>query len=289
MKNKCLFIINPKSGTRSKAGIIHDIHDVFGSDADVVYTKYVGHATELTGKGVEDGYARIVAVGGDGTVNEIANALVDTDVPLSIIPMGSGNGLARHLGLPMRRDAALAVAKNGKVASVDCGRVAGKNFFCTMGLGFDALVSREFAQTKRRGLLTYSRIAIENLIHYRPQSYRMTVDGKSYELKAFIIAVCNAAQYGNNAFIAPHASMADGLLDVTIVHPGNLGSLATAGVRLFTHSLDRSHIVHCLRGSHITIDRAEEGPGHIDGESMILPASLDITCRPQVLKVVVSK
>ena len=287
MREKSLFIINPKSGTRTKAGIKQSIRDIFGNLADIVYTRYVGHATELTGQGVAKGYKQIVAVGGDGTVNEIANALVDTGVPLSIIPMGSGNGLARHLGLPMKRETALSVSKVGKVVKVDCGMVDNRNFFCTMGLGFDALVSREFANTKRRGLLSYSRIAIENFIHYEPQTYRLTVDDRLIEFKAFIVAVCNAAQYGNNAFIAPHASMSDGLLDVTIVHPGNFGSLATAGVRLFTHSLDRSHIVHCLRGSHIIIERESDGPGHIDGEAVTLPATLDIKCRPSVLKVVV--
>lgn len=285
--NRTLVIINPKSGTGSKAGIKQTIRDVFADTCDIVYTRYPGHATEITNWAKEQGYDKIVAIGGDGTVNEIANALVDSDLSLAIIPLGSGNGLARHLELPMKRDIAMLVARDGQVVEVDCGIVEDKNFFCTMGLGFDALISRHFANTRRRGLLAYSRIAIENFLNYEPQDYHITVDGEEYDFKAFIIAVCNAAQYGNNAYIAPHASMNDGLLDVTIVERGHIGSLATAGVRLFTHNLDRSHIVHCLRGSHIIISRGEAGPAHIDGESVNLPSTIDIKCRHSVLKVVV--
>ncbi|MCM1004746.1 MAG: diacylglycerol kinase family lipid kinase [Prevotella sp.] len=287
MEGKALIIINPKSGTRTKFGIETAIENVFGSRADIVFTERPGHATELAAAATREGYDRVVAVGGDGTVNETANGLLHTNIPLAIIPFGSGNGLARDIGIPMKRDAALEVAAAGKSANVDCGTVGGKNFFCTMGVGFDALVSQEFAHAQRRGLLAYSRIAVNNFMRYKPQNYNITVDDTQYEFKAFIIAVCNAAQYGNNAFIAPHASMSDGKLDVTVVERGHLGSLATAGVRLFTHNLDRSHIVHCLRGKHILIQREYEGPGHIDGEAVTLPAELDISCQPGVLKVIV--
>lgn len=286
MRHEVLVIINPKSGTRSRAGLAEAIRSVFSDTADVVYTERPGHATELARQGAAGGYAKVVAVGGDGTINETANGLLGTSVPMAIVPFGSGNGLARHLHIPMKRDSALLAARDGKPVTIDCGEVDGRKFFCTMGVGFDAKVSQEFANAKRRGLLTYSRIAVGNFLHYMPQAYHIEVDGEVHDFRAFIVAVCNASQYGNNAFIAPHASMADGQLDVTVVERGNLGSLATAGVRLFTHHLDRSHIVHCLRGSSVRIVREQAGPGHIDGEALTLPAVLDIACRPGVLRVV---
>ena len=284
---KLLVIINPKSGTRSRAGLEGVVRDILGPKADIVYTERSGHATELARKGASDGYRRIVAIGGDGTVNVTACGLVDTGVPMAIVPFGSGNGLARHLHISMKREAALRLAASGKEVDIDSGIVGERRFFCTMGVGFDAQVSHEFANASRRGMLTYSRIAFGNFLHYSPEEYRIEIDGSVFDFKAFLVAVCNASQYGNNAFIAPHASMADGLLDVTVVEGGNLGSLATAGVRLFTQKLDRSHIVHILRGSHIVITRQGAGPGHIDGEAVDFPAVLDIACRPKSLRVVV--
>lgn len=287
MQKDTLVIINPKSGTRSRAGLPEAIASVLGDKVEIVYTECAGHATGLARNAAEQGYAKVIAVGGDGTVNETANGLLGTGVPMGIVPFGSGNGLARHLHIPMKRDSALAVVRDGTPVQIDCGTVADRNFFCTMGVGFDAKVSREFAMTKRRGLISYSRIAVNNFLHYKPQEYQIEVDGEICSYKAFIVAVCNASQYGNNAYIAPHASMADGLLDVTIVERGNIGSLAGAGIRLFTHSLDKSHIVHCLQGTNVRILRDSEGPGHIDGEALTLPATLDISCRRGALSIIV--
>lgn len=286
-KDKTVIIINPKSGTRSRAGLDDTIRRVFGKQGEIIYTQHPGHATLIAQQAAGQGCRRVVAVGGDGTVNETANGLLGTGVPLAIIPFGSGNGLARDLHLPLKRDAALAVAAGGREMDIDCGTLGERHFFCTMGVGFDAFVSQEFANAKRRGFLSYSRIVVHHFLHYKPQKYIITVDGVRHEFTAFIVAVCNAAQYGNNAFIAPHASMADGQLDVTVVERGGIGTLATAGVRLFTHHLDRSHIVHCLRGQNILIERECNGPGHIDGESVDMPAVLDIRCNPAMLRVIV--
>lgn len=287
MQDKVFIIINPKSGTRSRAGLEQAVRSVFADRGVIAYTECPGHATELAHGAAEQGYERVVAIGGDGTVNEVACGLTGTGVPMAIVPFGSGNGLARHLHIPLKRDAALIVARDGHPSQIDCGVVGSRRFFCTMGVGFDALVSQEFARAQRRGLLSYSRIAVINFMNYEPQDYTIEVDGEAHKFKAFLVAVCNASQYGNNAYIAPGATMSDGLLDVTVVERGHLGSLAAAGVRLFTHCLDRSHIVHCLRGKHIRIERAQEGPGHIDGESLTLPAMLDIHCAENALSVIV--
>lgn len=284
---KVLILINPKSGTRSRRGLPEAVLRVFGNSAHIVYTEYPGHATELARSASASGYSKVVAIGGDGTINETATGLIGSTIPLAIVPFGSGNGLARHLGIPMKRDAALQVAASGTPLQCDCGKVEDRHFFCTMGVGFDAKVSHEFAMSKRRGLLSYSRIAVNNLMRYTPEDYHIEVDGVPSDYKAFIVAVCNASQYGNNAFIAPHASMADGVLDVTIIERGGYARLAEAGVRLFTHSLDRSPLIHTLRGSDIRITRKAPGPGHIDGEAATMPADIHIHCLRAALSVIV--
>lgn len=284
---KILVIINPKAGTRSRRGLNEAVKSILGANAELEVTKYPGHAVELAAQGAAQGYEMVVAIGGDGTVNEAATGLIGTEIPLAIVPFGSGNGLARHLHIPMKRDAALNVARAGRLLRCDCGRVGHTHFFCTMGVGFDAKVSQEFAQATRRGFISYSRIAVNNFIHYAPEEYTIEVDGKEYRYNAFIVAVCNASQYGNNAFIAPQASMADGSLDVTVVERAGYARLAEAGFRLFTHSLPRCPIIHTLRGSSIHIHRKTPGPGHIDGEAVTLPADLKIDCVPSALTIVI--
>lgn len=293
--DKTLFIINPKSGTRSHRGLKESIRALFGHAADIVYTRHPGHATDLARHAALKGYAKVVAIGGDGTINEAATGLLDTTTALGIVPFGSGNGLARHLHIPMKRDEALKIARDGVAVRCDCGEVNVldedgterlRPFFCTMGVGFDARVSHEFAECKRRGLLTYSRIAIEHFLRYQPEDYQIEVDGRECDYRAFLVAVCNASQYGNNAFIAPRASMSDGLLDVTIMQRGSLPRLAEAGVRLFNHTLDRSPLIHAMTGHTVTIHRDAPGPGHLDGEPLTLPATIRIACRPARLSII---
>lgn len=284
---KTLVLINPKSGTRSRRGLPEAVGRVFGAKTEVVYTEYPGHATEIAREAVQKGYLKVVAIGGDGTINETATGLIGSSVPLAIVPFGSGNGLARHLHIPLKRDAALQVAHTGTPIRCDCGKIGNRHFFCTMGVGFDAKVSWEFALCKRRGLLSYSRIAVNNFVHYNSEQYHIEVDGVPCDYNAFIVAVCNASQYGNNAYIAPHASMADGMLDVTIVEHGGYARLAEAGVRLFTHSLDRSPLIHSLRGASVSIRRKLPGPGHIDGEAATLPADINIECMPAAISIIV--
>lgn len=283
---KTLIIINPKSGTRSSRGLEDGLRSEFGTAATIAYTQAPGHASDMARQAVADGYGKVVAVGGDGTVNEVAKMLVKTSVSMAIIPNGSGNGLARHLGIPMSRADAIKIANAGSACPCDCGRVREHYFFCTMGVGFDADVSHRFARCKRRGLLSYAKVAVSDFLHYEPEGYEVEIDGRPYQFKAFILAVCNASQYGNNAFIAPRASISDGLLDVTVVERGNLPHLATAGIRLFTHTLDHSPLIHSLRGHHIRIMRDAEGPAHIDGEAVTLPRVLDIECLPQSVNIV---
>jgi len=226
-------------------------------------------------------------VGGDGTINEVGRALCGTDTALAILPCGSGNGLARHLHIPMNAEKALETLNNGVIDLVDYGTVNNHPFFCTCGVGFDAQVSYKFANEDTRGLVTYIKTTISEYFRYRAQHYRITIDGSTIEEKAFVIACCNAAQYGNNALVAPRASMQDGKIDLTVIHSFNLGEAALLSARLFTSNIDRDRHVSIYRGRDIIIERDEEDVMHIDGDPVMMPEVLHITCHPSAMRVVV--
>ena len=283
-------IVNPIAGTGGKAKLPRLIERNISNEifqVDVKFTKAAGHATELAREALNQGHYGVIAVGGDGTVNEVATTLRGTETPLGVIPCGSGNGLARHLHIPMDIERALRIINDDIVETVDFCSVNEKPFFCTCGVGFDAQVSYKFANEDTRGLVTYVRTTIGEYFRYHAQDYIVTIDNQQLHEKAFVIACCNAAQYGNNAFMAPRASMKDGKIDITIIHSFNLGEAAILGARLFTSTIDRDKHVSIYRGQDIVIERACEDVMHIDGEPLIMPARLHIKCHPSGLKVFV--
>jgi len=276
-----MLIINPISGTAGKAGlaemVIRHLAPI-GYDIDVRYTTCRGDATRLAGEAAKSGYTGVLAAGGDGTINETARALCGTGVALGIIPAGSGNGLARHIGIPIDPELSLRVIEQQHMEAIDYGTVNGSEFFCTMGVGFDAAVSHRFARKHRRGKLMYVKSAIDELTGYKPETYTISANGNIITGKAFIIAVANASQYGNNAYIAPEASITDGLLDVTIVRPGNPLATARMGIDMMTGYINKNMLIESFRTPSLAIYRSEEGPAHIDGEPVELGSVLDIRC-----------
>ncbi len=288
--HKLLAIINPISGIGGKGkmpALIKSKLDAERFDLEVVFTERPGHATLLAQDAAADGCDIVLAVGGDGTINEVGRALCGTDTALAILPCGSGNGLARHLHIPMNAEKALETLNNGVIDLVDYGTVNNHPFFCTCGVGFDAQVSYKFANEDTRGLVTYIKTTISEYFRYRAQHYRITIDGSTIEEKAFVIACCNAAQYGNNALVAPRASMQDGKIDLTVIHSFNLGEAALLSARLFTSNIDRDRHVSIYRGRDIIIERDEEDVMHIDGDPVMMPEVLHITCHPSAMRVVV--
>lgn len=274
-----LAIINPVSGTGSKDKIPRLIETVVNpdlNDVSIIMSEYQGHAYELTQQAVKDNFDIVVAIGGDGTVNEVGHALCNTDTALAIVPCGSGNGLARHLRLSMNASRSLQVLNNGVVGSFDYCTLNGKPFFCTCGMGFDAAVSYKFSNEGTRGFITYIKTTITEFFKYKPQEYVIDIDGQQMKEKAFVIACCNAAQYGNNAYIAPRATMQDGLIDVTVMHPFNLAHSPLIGARLFLKQLGRDHHVSIYRGKRISIEREGEDIIHMDGDPMMMPSKLVI-------------
>lgn len=274
-----LAIINPVSGTGSKDKIprlIDTVVDNERNDVSIVMSEYAGHAREIAAQAVDDGIDVVVAIGGDGTVNEVGSALCGTDTAMAIIPCGSGNGLARHLRISMNASRALQVLNDGVVGKFDYCTVNGKPFFCTCGMGFDAEVSYKFSNEGTRGFITYIKTTLQEYLKYKPKEYLIDIDGAKLNEKAFVIACCNAAQYGNNAYIAPRATMQDGLIDVTVMHPFNIVSSPILGARLFLKNIDRDHHVSIYRGKRVVINRQSDDIIHIDGDPMILPARIVI-------------
>ncbi len=285
---RLMLIINPISGTGSKKGVVEMVEQAMGAcghDVDVRLTGARGDATRLAGEAAAKGYHGVLACGGDGTVNETARALCGTETALGILPAGSGNGLARHLQIPVDIAMALKVIADGNVVDSDYGTVNGRPFFCTFGMGFDAAVSHRFARQSRRGILSYVKSAISEYVQYRPQTYTVSANGKLLTEKAFLIAVCNASQWGNNAYIAPEASITDGLLDITIVHSGTAIDAAVMGMDIFTGYINKNTKVHTFRAPACVIYRNGAGEAHIDGEPMMMDDILDVKCHHGALKV----
>ncbi|MDR0659716.1 MAG: diacylglycerol kinase family lipid kinase [Prevotellaceae bacterium] len=288
-KRKIAFIVNPISGTKSKARVVSYIrtHPVLRNDNLQLYkTKCAGDATTAARKFAQEGYDIVVAIGGDGTVNEVAQGLMGTDTALGIIPMGSGNGLARDLGLPMNYEKAVDTLAIDKIITIDGGTINEQHFFCTSGIGYDALVGNCFANTKSRGLITYARISVAKFLRYKPQSYRLLMDGKELHVKAFLITIANASQWGNNVRIAPEADMNDGLFDVVIVSPFPLYAAPSLGFRIFRKAIHRSHYVRVIKTNHITIEREAEGFIHYDGEPGFSGKKLEFNILHNILRVV---
>ncbi|MDE5751441.1 MAG: diacylglycerol kinase family lipid kinase [Duncaniella sp.] len=289
---KARLIINPISGTHSKAGLAANVVDSLsplGWDVETVHTRCSGDATRLALEAVAAGYDAVLAAGGDGTVNETAIALCGSETALGILPCGSGNGLARHLGIPVDAREGLKIIMSETPRHIDYATVNDRKFFCTFGVGFDAAVSDAFARKKSRGKLKYIQSTFETYAHYEPELYRITANGKTMTEKAFLIAVCNASQYGNNAYIAPSASIDDGMLDVTVVHAGNPFSTALVGFDLLAGMIEHNVLIRQFRTSALTIERTMKGIAHIDGEPVEMPSRLEFACHPSLLKVFAPK
>lgn len=280
MMRSIVVIVNPIAGVRPKdviPGIVREVLPSYMFDVEIRYTEYAGHASEIAKEAVAKGVDTVVAIGGDGTINETAKSLIGSETALGIVPMGSGNGLARHIQIPLELSRALEVVREGHRDKIDYGDVNGHIFFCTAGVGFDAVVSHEFAEKKGRGPINYAKSALEVFSTYNPMTYSIyTDDGKVCE-KAFLIAIGNAAQWGNNAFITPRASMTDGLLDVTVVKPFPIVEAPQMAMQLFAGNLDENQHVETFRSENIRIVLpSPDSVVHVDGEPFELEGILHI-------------
>ena len=257
-------------------------------DYRIAETQHAGHATDLAREAVEEGVDLVVAVGGDGTVNEVGRSLINTKSALGILPCGSGNGLARHLNLPMNLKKCIDIINCYDVKALDYGIINDHPFFCTCGMGFDAFISMKFAEAGKRGPITYMQKVLEEGLSYEPETYVIEDEDGTHRYKAFLVSAANASQYGNNAYIAPQASMSDGLLDIIIMEPFDLIEAPQVAIELFNKTLDKNLKIKTFRAKHIHIRRKKEGVIHYDGDPITSDADVDISVVPKGINIVVN-
>lgn len=291
MKN-IAFIVNPVSGTKTKNRITKLIRELLNKELfspTVVTTEYAGHATQLAQQFALEGYYAVIAVGGDGTINEVGRGLCGTNTALGIIPNGSGNGFARHLEISTRMNRAVEMLNNSEVISVDYCTVNDIPFFSTFGVGFDALVAQDFSNTSR-GLKGYIESILKDIFQYKPEQYHLKGEGIDLTTSAFLINFANASQWGYDACIAPKASLQDGWMDVAIVSEFPLIKAPELAWQLFTKSIDENHYMHTIRAKEIMLERENESsPVHIDGTPTQMAKDLHIKIVEDGLKVLVKK
>lgn len=287
-KEKALFIINPKSGTGKQNDFLQVLSHTFKNSLynyDTVFTEHRGHATQLSEAACAT-YKLVVAVGGDGTVNEVARGLIGSKCIMGIVPVGSGNGLARHLRLPMPVKEALEIILEEKVQTIDTATLNGEHFVNVAGIGFDAHIAHLYANTKKRGPIPYAKMATLEFQRYKSKTYDVIIEGQAYHLKAFLISFANSAQFGNNAYISPHAIINDGLLDVCLMSDFPKVEAGQLAIKLFNKRLDKSRYMKIVRGTHIFVKASENIKGHIDGEPINLPSEIEVKLNQGSLNVI---
>lgn len=285
---KPLFVLNARSGRRRNGdvpAIIREQYDLAKAEYELFACEAKDELDDVVARARREHFDVLYAVGGDGTVHELAKRLIGTDIALGIVPTGSGNGFARHVGLPMETRKTLTASRSGRIVTIDTATVNGIPFVGVMGTGFDAAVAHRFGAT--RGLRNYIREGFAEFARYEPAEYEIDVDGRTMRRRAYVLTVANSSQYGNNARIAPLASLQDGALDLVAIANVSLVSALPLLVRLFNGTLHRSANATVAQGKRIVIRRASDGPAHLDGEPHILGADLDVRIVPASLRVLV--
>jgi len=300
-KKKICFIANPISGSRKSQNInrrfLEQHLDTGKYDFAILHTRHKGHGMELARDAMANGFDVITAVGGDGTVREIGSVMIGSDKAMAIIPTGSGNGFSRDLGIPMKLQGALDVINEGKVRTVDTGKIRSQSsgndgewtpFLSNAGIGFDAFMSDKFDKLEKRGLLSYIKAIWQEYWSYEIHEYRLVIDGKEVIRKSWLITFANATQYGNNATLAPHALLDDGLFDVCIVPKFPNWKLPMLLYRFFNRSIDKSGCLEVIKGKSIQVYK-DLSYAQIDGDFISLSKNIEVEMEPLSLNVVVPK
>ena len=290
MKEKILFIVNPISGHHDKSkfpSIVDELIDKDKYDYTITLTEYGGHAAELTKKAIEDEYDIIVAVGGDGTINEVATNMIGARQTFAIVPYGSGNGLARHLHLPLKPKKVITeVINKGVKSKIDTATMNGVPYVSIAGVGFDAIIADYFAKDPNRGLKTYVKLVTEKYFHFKPEKYHLILDDKEeLDCEPLFISFANSNQFGFNAAVSPHASLNDGLLDVCIFKKPSFLAVPFVAERLLTKRIDKTHFVDIHKASKIKVIREKEDYANIDGEAVMMKKDVVVEIKPLSLNI----
>ena len=293
MTHKIKFILNPtagggRNGDRMKRSLERVLAG-FSHEYDIQQTFGRGDALRIAHEAVQDGFDMVAAVGGDGTVNEVASAVVNSNVCLGIIPTGSGNGLARGLGTPLNLKKACQILCEGKFRRIDVGKIQDRYFFTTFGVGFGAVVTKRINTRYRRGVLPHFYIGIQEFFNYSPEEITLRFDHRQITVKALLVAVANTIQFGNGAIIAPQAQLDDGLLDICIINDLNILQAIYHLPKLFTGHIDRIRYFENYRSSNVEIILPVPAPIQVDGEALDGDARLKVSLIPKALKVMIPK
>ncbi len=289
-KKSITFIINPisgVSGTKKKENAILNWIDKSKFDYRIEYTQYAGHATVISAEEVKRGTDIIVAVGGDGSVNEIARELINSNSTLGIVPAGSGNGLAHHLGISVNLRKAIEIINKGNTLKMDTGKVNEKVFVSLAGIGFDGLVAAKYANSKIRGFLAYMKIATEEYTRYKPKKYTIKINGRIIKQRALFIIFANSNQFGYNAPIAPEASVSDGLLDVVISQKPLMVEMPLIAGLMYWRKIDKTKYVEVIKSSEIIVKSKKRRWVNIDGEAFKMDKEIHVKVIPNSLNIIV--
>jgi diacylglycerol kinase (ATP) len=284
---KALFIVNERSGKKRGVDVADVIRRTATFDHEILLCAHKEDVDAMIDRAEAEEFDVVFAVGGDGTVHETAKRLIGRKPALGILPTGSGNGFARHIGLPLDPALTLGSLAAGPIVTIDTAEVNGMPFLGVMGIGFDAVVADRFASSEIRGLETYVKEGLRAFAEFRAEEYVVTCAGETRRERAFVIAIANASQYGNNARIAPLASLRDGLLDVVVVHDLSVLRAPLLLARLFQGTLHRADGVSMVQCADVQITRPSAGPAHLDGEPVSLPEELHVRVVPQSLRLLV--
>ena len=266
---KIFLIINQYAGHKEGAKAVEFVIPYLkrnGYSVEYSFTNHPGHASELAFKASADGFDMVVAVGGDGTVNEVAQGLIGTNTPMGIVPMGSGNGLARELGISMNMHKSAQALVKGRNLELDVCKLNNQRFLCTSGIGFDAMIAHKMSKAASRGFLKYVQLVIQESVSFKPLGVKIEIDGVLIEEPVFLITFANASQFGNNAFIAPGASMTDGLIDVVVVRKFAKIWMPVFAIALFSKLIPKLPFVDCYKAKQIELQLADTPYYHFDGE-----------------------
>ena len=292
MKKQIAFIINPISGIFHKdkiPALIRKNLDLSVFEPEIVFTQYAGHASEIAKEYADKGFYCVVAVGGDGTVNETACALRHTNTALGVVPTGSGNGLARHLHISLSTLIAIKQLNKSKISTIDYCLINDKPFFCTCGMGFDAHISMEFCNVKKRGFFSYLHKILISFLSYKPTKYHLKSKEEEFSTEAFLVTVGNASQWGNAAYVTPKASLKDGFFDVVVLKEVHFFPIILLAVKLYTRKIDNDKYVKTWKTNELIINSEKPIPTHLDGEPFERTKQVRINIVPGGLKIFSTK
>jgi diacylglycerol kinase (ATP) len=289
VERKLLFILNPKAGKGRALEIAGIIKEQMPSHIPFSVELFTDAEEFDSLMAKKHNYSDLIAAGGDGTINSVAKNLVGTDITLGIIPLGSGNGLARSLGISMDVKEAIEQVIEGKKTKIDHGTIGKFPFFCTSGVGFDAHIGNLFARSKKRGLQSYVKIIVREIMSYRSREYTLKMNGNEFKRKAYLITIANAGQYGNDFYIAPQANMQDGKFHVVVLRP--FGFFGAFGLlrKVLQGKANESRFIETFVANKLTIEREARDAVHFDGEPEFLGEKIEFECRPQQLNVIIGK